>query len=73
LLTPISVCYRGGNTIPIIPHCVTLSDFSLGNNELGPEGGIAIAYALKVNSTIKDIKYVAPSRVNAPSHLLPPR
>jgi hypothetical protein len=47
------VAYRGGNSIP---NCVTPSDFSLGDNDLGPEGGIAIAEALKVNKTIKDIK-----------------
>jgi hypothetical protein len=29
---------------------------SLGDNKLGPEGGIAIAEALKINETITDIK-----------------
>jgi hypothetical protein len=50
-----------------------LSDYSLGWNAFGLEGGIAIAEALKSNSTIKIIEYVAPPRVCAHSRLLPPR
>jgi hypothetical protein len=49
-------CYRRGNNIPIIPNCVTPSDFRLGDTGLGPEGSIAIAEALKVNKTIKTIE-----------------
>jgi hypothetical protein len=32
------------------------SDFSLGHNNLGPEGGKAVAEMLKVNKTIETIK-----------------
>jgi hypothetical protein len=49
-------CYRDGNNIPIIPFFVTPSFCSLEWNNLGPKGGIAIAEALKVNTTITDIK-----------------
>jgi hypothetical protein len=49
-------CYRDGNNIPIIPFFVTPSFCSLRWNELGPEGGIAIAEALKINKTITNIK-----------------
>jgi hypothetical protein len=49
-------CYRRGNNIPIIPNFVTPFDFSLNTNDLGPEGGMAISEALKVNKTIKTIK-----------------
>jgi hypothetical protein len=48
-------CYRDGN-IPIIPFFVTPSFRSLMENELGPKGGIAIAEALKINTTITDIR-----------------
>jgi hypothetical protein len=51
--------------------CCPPSDFSLWNNNLGPRGGIAIAEALKVNSTIESIKYVAVPCVSALSLLLP--
>jgi hypothetical protein len=57
--------------MPIIPHLVTPSDFSLFDNGLGPGGGIAIAGALKVNSTIESIRYVAVPCVSARSLLLP--
>jgi hypothetical protein len=55
-LPPIRFCYRRGNNIPIIPNSVTPSDFSLYHNDLGPDGGIAIAEALKVNKTLENIK-----------------
>jgi hypothetical protein len=45
--------HRGGNNIP---NCVTPFGFSLRWNKLGPEGGKAIAEALKVNQTIESIK-----------------
>jgi hypothetical protein len=48
-------CYRDGNNIPNIPFFVTPSFYSLSYNELGPEGGIAIAEALKINKTITTI------------------
>jgi hypothetical protein len=38
---------------------------SLEGNGLGPEGGTAIAEALKVNDTITTIKYVPHSPFNA--------
>jgi hypothetical protein len=49
-------CYRDGNNISIIPFLLPPSFRSLGYNELGPKGGIAIAEALKINKTITDIK-----------------
>jgi hypothetical protein len=53
--------------IPPVPH-------SLRSNKLGPEGGAAIAEALKVNETVADIKCVPRPRVPPLSprlHLLP--
>jgi hypothetical protein len=49
-------CYRDGNNIPIIPILLPPSFRSLTDNELGPEGGIAIAEALKINTTITTIE-----------------
>jgi hypothetical protein len=49
-------CYRDGNNIPIIPFFVTPSLRSLWNNKLGPKGGIAIAEALTINTTITTIE-----------------
>jgi hypothetical protein len=46
----------GGNTIPILPHCVTPSDFSLARKQLGPEGGIAMAGALTIKRQITTIR-----------------
>jgi len=40
--------------------------YSLGWNGIGPEGGVAIAEALKINKTITNIKY------GFPCLLLPP-
>jgi hypothetical protein len=54
VVTAAAVTQLGVTTFLII--CVTPSDFRLGGNDLGPEGGIAIAEALKVNKTIKVIK-----------------
>ena len=51
----LSFCYRPGNTIPIIPHLLPPSIFSLGLNELGLKGGKAIAEVLKVNKSIEKI------------------
>jgi len=52
----LSFRYRDGNNIPIIPFFVTPSFCSLSVNQLGPEDGIAIAEALKINTTITNIK-----------------
>ena len=46
--------YRGGNAKFADMPCY-LDLFSLGGNDLGPEGGAAIAEALKVNKTITNI------------------
>jgi hypothetical protein len=40
----------------------------LEDNELGPEGGMAIAEALKVNETIEHIKWGSPPLETTPSH-----
>jgi hypothetical protein len=44
------------NNIPNIPIFVTPSFCSLMATKLGPEGGIAIAEALKINTTITTIE-----------------
>jgi hypothetical protein len=49
-------CYRDGNNFPIIPILLPPSFCSLYYNKLGPEGGIAIAEALQINTTITNIK-----------------
>jgi hypothetical protein len=43
------------DVVLIIPFLLPSSFCSLGNNELGTKGGIAIADALKINSTITTI------------------
>jgi hypothetical protein len=43
------------DVVLIIPFLLPSSFCSLGNNELGTKGGIAIANALKINSTITTI------------------
>ena len=40
----------------LLTFLVTAYLFSLERNELGPEGGVAIAEALKINKTITNIK-----------------
>jgi hypothetical protein len=49
-------CYRDGNNIPIIPFLLPPSFRSLGGNWIGPEFVIAIAEALKINTTITTIE-----------------
>jgi hypothetical protein len=45
-----------GNNILIIPNLLPPSFYSLVLNRLGSEGGIAIAEALKINTTITNVK-----------------
>ena len=46
----------GAVTQKVLTHRVTTPLCSLGWNKLGPEGGAAVAEALKVNDTITNIK-----------------
>ena len=48
------------SSFELMAPCVVLGLFSsLQENGLGPEGGKALAEALKTNTTIQNIKYVS--------------
>jgi len=68
LIVAPTFCYRDLVTTFQHSDFVTPSFFSLGWNEVGPEGGIAIAEVLKVNSTITTIRYGAHFPLLSPLH-----
>ena len=53
---PIFRSVTGAVTQKLLTHRVTTPLCSLGYTDLGPEGGAAVAEALKVNDTITNIK-----------------